>query len=266
MPFFKFSPKTSNTRAQNLHALQTPGNPLILTNVHDGESAKIALRNGAKAIATSSYAVAAVRGKRDEELTIEELVSSTRDIMGVISQNTPGVEVPVPLSVDMRDGFGEELESVVSALIAAGAVGCNIEDEDAGTGQLISSEDAAARVRRVLAEAERMGVPDFAVNARTDVLLHDGSIDDAISRGQTYLSAGATTVFVWGNQRGVSSKEVRLLVDAFQGRLNVRMMLKPGFLGVEEVSELGVARVSVGRELHRVAMEAYEEAVSRLLD
>jgi 2-methylisocitrate lyase-like PEP mutase family enzyme len=252
----------NNARALRLRSLQTPGSPLVLTNVYDGQTARIALRNGSKALATSSYAVASVRGKRDEDLTPEILLSATHDIMSVIQSAAEGV----PLSVDMRDGWGDRLESVTASLIQAGAVGCNLEDEDGDTGHLMPIDTAKDRVARTVREASRQGVPDFAVNARTDVLLHGGSVEEAIVRGREYLAAGAATVFVWGgNQRGVSREEVEKLVHAFEGRLNARLRTGPGHLTVAELSEMGVARISLGRELQDIAMEAYEAAVGKLL-
>lgn len=261
------SPQENNTRALRLRNLQIPYNPLVLTNVYDGETAKIALRNGSKALATSSYAVATVRGKRDEELTPEILLSSTKDIMSVLlSSQTQNDRTPVPLSVDMRDGWGDRLESVAASIIQAGAVGCNLEDEDGETGQLMDIYVAKDRVGRVIREAERQGVPNFAVNARTDVLLHGGTVDDAITRGEAYLQAGAATVFVWGgNKRGMFREEVRKVVEGLEGRVNVRLRTVPGSLTVKELGEMGVARISLGRELQEIAMEAYEAAVVKLL-
>lgn len=261
------SPQENNTRALRLRNLQVPGTPLILTNIYDGETSKIALRNGSKVLATSSYAVATVRGKRDEELNPEILLSSTKDIMSVIlSSQTQHDEIPVPLSVDMRDGWGDRLESVAASIIQAGAVGCNLEDEDGETGKLMDIHVAKDRVGRVVREAARQGVPDFAVNARTDVLLHGGTVDDAITRGEAYLQAGAATVFVWGgNKRGMFRKEVRKVIDGLEGRVNVRLRTVPGSLTVKELGEMGVARISLGRELQEIAMEAYEAAVVKLL-
>ncbi|CAG7976724.1 unnamed protein product [Penicillium olsonii] len=114
---------------------------------------------------------------------------------------------------------------------------------------------------RTAAEA---GVPDFVVNARTDVLA-GGTVDQAIERGKAFLGAGACTVFVWGpGGRGVSADEVKMLVAAL-GMVNVKMNLKEGFLGVQEIRELGVARISVGPELWRTAMEAFTEKAKSLL-
>src|SRR5207302_1691739 len=116
--------------------------------------------------------------------------------------------------------------------------------------------------------AKEAGVPNFVINARTDVLGFGGSIEEALERGKAYLAAGATTAFVWGGNggRGVSKAEVVKLCDAFEGRLNVKLCLGEGFLTVKELREIGVARISVGPELYKVAMKAYKEQALVLLE
>jgi 2-methylisocitrate lyase-like PEP mutase family enzyme len=47
--------------------------------------------------------------------------------------------------------------------------------------------------------------------------------------------------------------------------VNVKMNLREGFLGVKEIRELGVARVSLGPELWKCAMKAVKEQAELLL-
>ena len=141
-------------------------------------------------------------------------------------------------------------------------MGCNLVDLNTKERSLRSKEEGVSRIKRVVAVATEAGVPDFCVNARTDILGYGGSIEDAIGRGQAYLDAGATTVYVWGPEgRGVSGEEVKQLVAALGGMLNVRMKLSPGCMGVKELSEMGVARTSVGPDLFHEAMKAYKDAL-----
>jgi 2-methylisocitrate lyase-like PEP mutase family enzyme len=112
----------------------------------------------------------------------------------------------------------------VKALITeAGAVGINLEDYYQAEGRLYSVSEAVNRIKRVLDVARDLGVPDFVVNARCDVLVQGGTLEEAIDRGKAYLAAGATTVFVWGGsgRGGLSREEVIRLVEAFGGKLNV---------------------------------------------
>lgn len=83
------------------------------------------------------------------------------------------------------------------------------------------------RIKKVLDTAHSFGIPDFVVNARCDVLVYGGSLREVVNRGQAYLAAGASTVFVWGGSArgGLHREEVVELVEAFDGRLNVLMKL-----------------------------------------
>ncbi|KAJ5383491.1 Pyruvate/Phosphoenolpyruvate kinase [Penicillium concentricum] len=257
---------TQNDIAKHLRSLHQPGNPLILTNVYDAATASvIASLPTAPAIATGSYAIAATIGVDDNALTKTQHLTAIAAIAASVRSTNPAK----PLTVDVQDGYGDisELADTISQVITLGVVGCNIEDMDA-TGVLRSVDEAAARVRAVVQAAKAAGVPDFVVNARTDVLLtENGTIEEAIERGKAFLEAGATTVFVWGGPsgRGVSSEEVRRLVHALGGMVNVKMNLREGFLGVKEIRALGVARISVGPELWKAAMKAFTERAEQVL-
>jgi len=262
-----------NERAARFRALHKPGDPLVLCNVYDGATAGVIAKHGtAKAVATTSYAVAVVRGKKDEELTFEMNLAAAREIAsaivaaeadvgkgsGVASADTR------PLTVDAQDGYGERLEEFIKGIIEAGAMGCNLEDITAA-GVMMSLDMAASRVKRAMRVAAECGVPNFALNARTDILTVGGTLDEAIQRGKAYLAAGATTVLVWGKTRQVTRQEIKKLVEGLGGYVNVIMGLAPGFLTVPELRELGVARISVGPGLFSAAMKAYTDVVDKVL-
>ncbi|GES58012.1 carboxyphosphonoenolpyruvate phosphonomutase-like protein [Aspergillus terreus] len=244
-----------NNLAIYFRSLHQPGQPLLLTNVYDAATASIIADSlSTKAIATASYAIAASQGIDDDKLTLSQNLTVVRPIAGVVARKRN-----LPLTVDIQDGY-EDVSSTIKELISLGAVGCNLEDMDSASGQLRPMPDAVGRIKRALQAAREAGVPDFAINARTDALLTGGSLNDAIERGKAYLEAGACTVFVWGGAaRGVSRDEVVKLVDAFAGRLNVKLVPREGFLTVPELKTLGVARISMGPELWRAAMSAFKE-------
>ncbi|RAL11740.1 isocitrate lyase/PEP mutase family protein [Aspergillus homomorphus CBS 101889] len=250
-----------NSLAQHFKSLHRPHHPLILANVYDGASAKaVAALPTAQAIATASFAVAAAAGISDEELSREELLRSAKAIAATVRPTGK------PLTVDIRDGYNADLEAIVTELVAAGVVGVNLEDFDNATKTMYSAAEAVQRIETVLRAARAAGVPDFVVNARCDALLYQGSLEEVIERGRAYLTAGATTVFVWGGRSrgGISREEVVRLVEAFEGRLNVKAL--PGGLSTEELAEIGVARISVGPGLLLAAMERVTELARALLE
>lgn len=225
--------------ARRFHALHAPG-PLVLINVWDAGSARVAEEAGAAAVATTSAGVAWSHGVRDgESLSFEVLLETVRRIVRVVR---------VPVTVDIERGYGDgspdAVARAVEAVVDAGAVGINLED---GTGRadapLFSPEAQAARI--AAARAAARGV-DLFVNVRTDVFLAgvgepEGRADEVVRRAQAYLAAGASGVFV----PGVTDAEtIRRLARAIAGPLNV--LARPGALSVPALAALGVARVSLG--------------------
>jgi 2-methylisocitrate lyase-like PEP mutase family enzyme len=63
----------------------------------------------------------------------------------------------------------------------------------------------------------------------------------------------------------VSKDEVEVVVKELKGMVNVKMNLREGFLGMQEIRQLGVARVSLGPELWKCAMKAVKEQAELLL-
>lgn len=240
-----------NDLAKTLKALHVPGDPLLLANVWDAASASlVATQPSCKAIATASYSIAATQGVDDNDMTLDQNLAGIRNV--VAGLNKAGKMHDLPLTADLQDGYEDPGETVRNA-VALGVVGCNLEDVNNKTHQLRTLEDSVERVRKVLSAASEAGVPDFVVNARTDVLGYDGNIQDVIERGRRFLEAGATTVFVWGvGKWDIKDHEVREMVSAFGGKLAVQ----PGSLGVEKLVAAGVSRISVGPALWRKSMSA----------
>ena len=249
-----------NDMAKTLRQLCKPGDPVVLTNVYDGASASAVIAHpSTKAVATASYAVAAVAGVSDPELDLETNLEGIRIIATVLNKTD------IPLTADLQDGY-DDIGDTIQQAIKLGVVGGNIEDVDNKSDKLRDVEDAVSRIKTALSAAKDAGVPDFCLNARTDALGFGGSINDAISRGKAYLDAGATTVYVWGGPtgRGVSRDEIKELVKALGGMINVKMNLRPGFLNVQEIADLGVARISVGPEMWVKAMAGFKDALETI--
>ncbi|KAH8659214.1 PEP phosphonomutase-like protein [Tricladium varicosporioides] len=253
---------SQTTLATSFKALHKPGSPIILLNVYDAVTAKaVAELPTTKALASASYAVAAAAGLEDDDLTFEINLHAVRGISKIAKQYN------LPLTVDWQDGYGERLEEGIEKLLELGVVGINLEDYDKEKKVMMPVDVAAKRVGRVLDVARKKGLSDFVVNGRCDVLLHGGSIGEAIERGLAYLGAGATTTFVWGGGKrgGMTREEATELSKALGGRLNISMKLAPGMLTAKDLAEIGVARISVGPQLQFVAVKAVADEATRIL-
>jgi 2-methylisocitrate lyase-like PEP mutase family enzyme len=253
---------STNQLAASFKSLHKPGKPIIFANVYDSLTARtVAELSSSKALATASYAVARANGIEDDDLTFETNLHAVKGIAKVAA------EFKKPLTVDLQDGYGDQLDEAIRELIKLGVVGINLEDVDKETQKLYPVETAVSRIQRVLKVAGENGVPEFVVNARCDVLIQGGKLEEVLRRGKQYLEAGATTVFVWGgSKRGVSRQEVEEMVKAFDGRLNVSMRLTPDALTAKQLSEIGVARISIGPALQFKAMDAFAKEAASVLD
>ena len=241
-------------RAAQFRALHAPGRLALLPNSWDAASARIAEESGAKAIATSSAAVAWAFGYADgEKLPKERLVALVRDIVRVVN---------IPLSADSEMGFSSspsEVADFVVALAREGAVGINLED---GHG---APELLAAKIKEIKTAVARAGF-DVFVNARADVYLRslvpaDRALEETLARGRLYHDAGADGFFVPAlTDTGI----MRKIADAIDLPLNVltRKDLPP----VDALKEAGVRRISAGAGIARAAYDAARRAISEILD
>ncbi len=87
-------------KAARFAELHVKGAPLLLYNAWDAGSAKSILDAGAKAIATSSWAVAEAHGYRDGEAIPIGLVAQ------IIARITGTIDAPV--TVDLEGGYSDD--------------------------------------------------------------------------------------------------------------------------------------------------------------
>lgn len=243
--------------AARLRELHHGPEPLLLANVWDAAGARVVESAGFPAVATSSGAVAKAHGFEDDDCMPIDVA------FGAVAAVAKAVSVPV--TADIEAGYGLGPDELVEQLLAAGAVGCNIEDTDHhGEGPLLDADHQAERIRAVKEAARRAGV-DIVVNARVDVFVlqvgtPEEQLPEMVRRGRLYLEAGADCVY----PIGVTDKAVlRALVEGIPGPVNA--MLRKGAPSLAELREIGIARVSMGSGLFGVTTRALVAAVERLL-
>ncbi|MGN9838041.1 isocitrate lyase/PEP mutase family protein [Nonomuraea sp. H19] len=230
----------TTAKAAALRALHVPGNPLVLPNVWDAASAGAVREAGFPAVATGSAAVARVLGYEDGEDT------PVGEMMAAVARIARAVDVPV--TADVERGYGLKPTELAERLAATGAVGCNLEDTDPRTGELI---DAGAQAE-FLAEVRSAAGQDLVINARIDTYARGRtSRQEAVERGRRYLEAGADCVYpiMLGDE-----SEIQALVAEVGGPVNI--LFRPGTPSPGRLAELGVARISFGGGLHQ-AVHAY---------
>jgi 2-methylisocitrate lyase-like PEP mutase family enzyme len=245
---------STNDRARTFHELHREG-LLILPNAWDAGSAVVVERAGAKAIATSSAAVAWAHGYPDgEAIPPDALIATIREIARVVR---------VPVSADIEAGYTQDPQTTgefVARVVDAGAVGVNVEDGH-DTPDLLCAK--IERVRNITAQS---GV-ELWINARVDVYLHklaegQAAYEETVRRARRYTEAGANSIFVPG---AVDETTIGNLVREI--KLPVNVLAWPGLPDAPRLKELGVRRLSAGAGLAKASLgRTYELAEAFLRD
>lgn len=250
---------STRDKARRLRALGTDS-VLVLPNAWDAGSAAVMAAAGAPAIGTTSGGVAWSLGRGDgEQADRDEMLAAAARIAAAVD---------VPVSVDIEAGYGaapDEVAKTVTAVVAAGAVGINLEDSEAPGGPLFTPQEQAKRIAAARAAAAAAGLPELVINARTDVYLfavgeESGRLEDVLARAAVYAQAGAEGIFVPG------LLDLAVLGElASSSPLPVNAMAGPGGPSVAELTKAGVRRVSVGTAVAQAAYTAAHRSTLELL-
>jgi 2-methylisocitrate lyase-like PEP mutase family enzyme len=216
--------------------------PLIICNVWDAASAKIAENLGFQAVGTSSAAIATQLGYADgEEISFSELFNVVKNIKANTS---------LPLSVDLESGYSRDPQAIrdyIAQLAKIGVVGINIEDSLVTNSErsLINAQEFADLLSTITASLQRNKI-DIFVNARCDVyLLRDNDlVNESKKRISLYQDSGVDGIFLPGIQ---SSADIEQLTAHSQLPINVMSM--PDLPSFDKLSAIGVKRISMGNLL-----------------
>ncbi len=248
-------------KAEELRKLHGGPRVLVLPNAWDVASARVLEELGYPAIATTSAGVAFALGYPDGQRISRE------EMLEVVARIARAVRVPV--TADMEAGYGitpKDMAETAKALVAAGAVGLNLEDV---TGDTESSQVDVAlqaeKIRTIREVSASLGV-SLVINARTDVYLmpigpEATRFDRTVERLRAYRAAGADCVFAPAvSDRGLIEK----LVKAVAAPVNI--LVTPGCPSIPELEKLGVRRASIGSGVMRSTLGQVRRIGKELLE
>jgi 2-methylisocitrate lyase-like PEP mutase family enzyme len=247
----------SHQKSTKFHELHHSDEILILGNAWDVVSARILERQGYKAIGTSSAGIASVLGYPDGEMMS---ITENCEMIHRISE-----AVDIPVSADIESGYGESAGEILQSVrqtILAGAVGINLEDSRNHV--LISIERMVERIKVIKNLCTEMNSPLF-LNVRTDALLDGASteaIGESIERGSCYTEAGADGIFV-PDMGDLDKAGIGQLVKELAAPLNI--IIGDSSTSIEELEQLGVARVSFGPRVMRAMLSYMTEITSEVI-
>jgi 2-methylisocitrate lyase-like PEP mutase family enzyme len=241
------------TAADHLRSMHERGNPLVLVNAWDVASAERVVAAGGRAVGTSSVAIATSLGLPDDPS------APVGPLFEVLARIAGAVDVPV--TADLLDGYGLDAAELVERLLAAGVVGCNIEDSDhARPGSLLDPGEVAERLAAIRSAGGAAGV-DIVINARIDAYLHDGpgATPDVVERARRYLDAGADCVYPL---RLADPSVVRDVVEKLDAPVNANI---GGNATVADLAGAGAGRISIGPRGFYSALAAFDGLAAELL-
>ncbi|WP_342623080.1 isocitrate lyase/phosphoenolpyruvate mutase family protein [Pseudomonas alkylphenolica] len=247
-------------RAEAFKALHERDRAFVIPNPWDAGSAKLLASLGFEALATTSAGLAFSLGRPDAEgaMTLAETLDNVRAIVDATA---------LPVAADLENGFSDDPKGCAEAILLgaqAGLVGGSIEDASGNPDEPIYSfHHAVERVEAAVAAARSLDFP-FMLCARAENLLHGRmDLDDTIARLQAFAEAGADVLYAPGLR---TADEIRAVVQAVAPKpVNVLMGMKGVQLGVNQLQDLGVRRISVGSSLMRAAYGAFYRGAEEIL-
>jgi 2-methylisocitrate lyase-like PEP mutase family enzyme len=243
---------TQDRKGEQFRALHA-GEPFVIPNPWDAGSARVMAALGFKALATTSSGLAFTLGRRDGNVTIDEVTDHIR----ALDRATQ-----LPIAADLENGYGREPEDAALAITRAGEAGASggsIEDYDPA-GEIYELDHAVERVTAACEAARRLPFP-FTLTARAENHIRGNpDLGDTIARLQAYERAGADVIYAPGLR---SADKIRAVAEATSKPLNV---LAHRGLTRDEIVEAGGRRISVGGALTWVAVAAMAHAATRIRD
>ena len=253
------SPARATTR---LRALLKEPAPLILPGCFNAMSARILEHAGFPALYMSGYGTSLnLLGLPDAGLiTLTEMALNAKLIASAVR---------APLIADADTGFGNAINVVrtVEEYIRAGVAGMHLEDQVApkrcghvAGREVIARDEAVLKIRAACQTRDALDA-DFVIIARTDARgAHGGSMEEAITRANAYLEAGADLAFVEGPK---DKAEVAHICQAVKGPVFYNMTgISPRFTA-EEMAAIGIrACILPGAAMRATIMAIHDFATT----
>lgn len=238
--------------------LHKPGDPFTLMNAWDMGSAKVLTSLGAQAIGTTSSGHAFTLGRPDMgNVSRDEALAHAQDIVSATH---------LPVSGDFENGYGDTPEDVAETVRLAGEIGLagiSIEDTSMADKGAYAFDLALERIRAGAAAARTLG-RDFVFVARADGIMNGVyDTDEAIRRLQAFDAAGVDCLYA---PLPPSMDEQRRICACTDKPVNALAVGPFASVTRAELAAIGVARISLGSGLARVAQGALIEAARHILN
>ncbi|MGH8850401.1 MAG: isocitrate lyase/PEP mutase family protein [Casimicrobiaceae bacterium] len=224
----------------------------IIPNPWDVGSARFLQRLGFKALATTSSGFAWSQGRPDGAISRAMALAHLQDIVAATD---------LPVNADFESGFALDAAGVAESVrlaVGTGVAGLSIEDSTGDAAKpLYELSVAVERIRAARSAVDKAGGDTLLVARAECFLVGRPDLDETVGRLKAYAQAGADCLYAPGIHTrdqiaavvaGVAPKPLNLLIGSVTE------------LTMQEISALGVRRVSVGGALARSAWGGFMRA------
>jgi 2-methylisocitrate lyase-like PEP mutase family enzyme len=251
---------TAAQRRSAFKALHETRKAFLMPNPFDIGSARILDGMRFDAIATSSAGFAWAQGVKDAEglVTRDEALAHAADIISVTS---------LPVNGDLENGFGDSPDDVVATVkgaIEVGLAGCSIEDYSQDPQHPYYALDLAVERIKAASDFIAREAPDFVLTARSEgPVKTDHELEMTIKRLKAFADAGADCVYA---PMLTDKTQITRVLNEVDAPLNILAGRKSFHLTRKELADIGVARISIGAGLARLAYSTFTAAAEDMKD
>lgn len=248
-------------KEKQFYQLHHNGDLLILPNVWEVSGAAMLENIGYRAVATSSSAIASSNGYDDgQKIPFNDLLHILRRIVSSVN---------VPVTADVESGYADNtiiLAENIKKLIDTGIAGINFEDSLHDEQKLIPLDEQCEKISLIKKISLESGTSLF-INARTDSyikrnqLSKEEKLSETIKRGKAYKEAGADCLYPIFLK---DKKDIKTIIK--EVGLPVNILLHDGIPDFNELKEMGVARLSLGGNFIKFAINAMKRVAENLLN
>ncbi|HXT64567.1 MAG TPA: isocitrate lyase/phosphoenolpyruvate mutase family protein [Pyrinomonadaceae bacterium] len=231
---------------EQFHALHESG-CFVLPNPWDAGSAIYLESVGFKALATTSAGFAFAQGLPDGGVALDAMLDHFRVIATATS---------LPVNADFQNCYADDPDEVaenVRRCVETGVAGLSIEDSTGNSATPLYDFDlAVARVKAARTAIDATAIP-VVLTARCEAHLvgDPDSMRTSLDRLVAFADVGADCLFAPGV---TTAEEIAQIVKAVAPKpINVLVFAKNCNLTLEQLSDLGVRRISLGSSLARAA-------------
>jgi len=220
--------------AEQLRSKLEKNTILKIGGAFDAMSAKLVELSGFDAIWAGSFAISATHAVPDASImTMTEFLQVSKNMSDSCN---------IPIIADCDTGFGgpSNVSHLVKQYEKVGVAGISIEDKifpkqnsllENGKQELLGQKEFAAKI---IAAKESKINQNFMIIARTEALIANLGVDEAIKRSNAYENAGADAILIHSKKN--TPDEIFEFCDSWEG--SIPLVVVPTSYGSVTINEL----------------------------